>query len=492
MNIVVDPIHPWLRTIRAAYVPGQSTSMLDRCADDLLSEMQSMGHSIQNSPDDGTDVILTTALYGKPQAWRDAPMFTARRKYRLKRSPVVITLMQIGMAEFQHMLGRLDAALTMDMADTNFDGLAPDAWKVLVDQGRRGGAMLVLQRILQAQAKSIRMILFVGDDEFPERAYHFDLVGAYPRSTAGKDFYRDIALRIATAACAEEIPPITASGESIPCQVWDALTTPDAMEEASRQFGLRGFFSNMVKIADLVGLPSVSDAVASQYSEGCFGTWDDQLCSLVVTAAGSSKPVNKSQVTEANLAVAKANGTGIAGLKIDGKPYQVPSSESYEMTMMDGVLPRIEMVQRREVPVVRSKLHGHRGISAYCADQVEYVPMAEPYFHFPVSCGTYSQAQGIIETFSRSHALNNPDDPRQIVFTVLPGHGVFIVEKWCRGKTPFQAIWECMDAGHLEVSNEVPQGVMSYVREGNGRMQLAPLSSEIPRQAFSGVKQDEH
>lgn len=84
----------------------------------------------------------------------------------------------------------------------------------------------------------------------------------------------------------------------------------------------------------------------------------------------------------------------------------------------------------------------------------------------------YPQAQGIIEAFSRSQALNNPDDHRQIVFTVLPGHGVFIAEKWRHGKAPFQAIWECMDAGHLVTSNEVPQGVMGYAHAADGKMRL--------------------
>lgn len=270
---------------------------------------------------------------------------------------------------------------------------------------------------------------------------------------------------------------IAASDERIHADVWNGLYTPSAMEEASRQFGQRGFFSDMVRIADLIGLTRLSDAVASQYSEGCFGTWDTKLGAMVVTAAGSSQPVNKSRISKEHLAVVKANGMEPIGLQITGKPYQVPSSESYEMTVMDRVLPCIEIAGEGEVPVVRSKLHGHRGISAYRADSVEYVAMALPYFHYPVSCSTYPQAQGVVDAFSRSQALNNPDDQRQIVFTILPGHGVFIVEKWCHGKAPFQAIWECMDAGHLETSNDIPQAMtMSYVHAADGMMRLQLLA----------------
>jgi hypothetical protein len=95
-----------------------------------------------------------------------------------------------------------------------------------------------------------------------------------------------------------------------------------------------------------------------------------------------------------------------------------------------------------------------------------------PYYHFPVTCATEAQANGIHQAFARSEALRNPDDPRQVVFTVLPTHGVVIAEKWVHSKAPFQIIWEYFDAGHLQIENRVPQGVMEYVEE-SGMMVLA-------------------
>jgi len=59
-----------------------------------------------------------------------------------------------------------------------------------------------------------------------------------------------------------------------------------------------------------------------------------------------------------------------------------------------------------------------------------------------------------------------------VAFTVLPGHGVVIVEKWVPGTVPFQAIWEYMDAGHLQVDNHIPQGTMAYAPGPDGRMVL--------------------
>jgi hypothetical protein len=70
------------------------------------------------------------------------------------------------------------------------------------------------------------------------------------------------------------------------------------------------------------------------------------------------------------------------------------------------------------------------------------------------------------EAFSSSTALQNPQDPRQIVFTILPGHGLVIVEKWIEGKQAFQVIWEAMDNKDIEITNEIPQGPFLFEASG--------------------------
>ena len=56
-----------------------------------------------------------------------------------------------------------------------------------------------------------------------------------------------------------------------------------------------------------------------------------------------------------------------------------------------------------------------------------------------------------------------------MVFTVLPGHGSVITEKWVPGKAPFQVIWEYIDAGFLEVENRIPQGLLTYTQDSKER-----------------------
>jgi hypothetical protein len=96
----------------------------------------------------------------------------------------------------------------------------------------------------------------------------------------------------------------------------------------------------------------------------------------------------------------------------------------------------------------------------------------DPYLHYFVTCGTDAQARGVRDAFGRSSAMRAPNDPRQLAFTILPGHGVVIGEKWIAGKQPFQAMWEAMDAGRLVIDSRVPQSLFGYLPGADGRMEI--------------------
>ncbi|MCL7452698.1 MAG: hypothetical protein M8467_06585 [Anaerolineae bacterium] len=482
-TIAANRAHSWLRKIGVALVPGPMTPLLQRASHDLLRQFERLGHEVQLRPNDGSDVLLTTALFEEPIEWREAPLFTARRRFRLDHLPTVYTLVHASSSAFQRVLDRLEVALSReppDPADFAFPGLAPRAYHVLVEQGRRGGAILALERLVQAQAKSLRVVLVVGDER-PLASYHFDLAGAYPCTQADDPqvFYEDIVLRIVTAASTTEVNRHQVVGEPVSGTLWQRLSTPAAVRLAGRELGRRSFFTEMVRITDLVTVPAVGEAVAEQYSEGCFATWDPELEALVATVTGSARPVDKGNITDDELAVivgVRSDGQGALVRHVEGIRNDPPSSESVEMIDMDRALPAITLGAvwdtEVEVPVVRSKLHGHRGVASYDPRHVEHVPLDPPYYHYLVSCATEAQVRAIRGAFARSEALQDPDDPRQVVFTVLPGHGVVIVEKWVPGTVPFQVIWEFMDAGYLEIDNLIPQGPMCYVPDASGRLVL--------------------
>jgi hypothetical protein len=497
MSIAVEnsnagrPMHSWLRKINAAFVPGPVLPILEEVAGNTAEYFRRLGNGFQSTPDRNTDVILTTACFGKPVDWRKCIGVTARRRFNLRRTPEVWTLLHLSEIEFRGLLGHLRSALAKESpapGDYNFPGLAPRAFRSLYEQGCRGGPILALQRIIQVQVKSYHVLLVIGDER-PAAAYHFDLVGAYPRSDATDPdtFYSDIVMRIVTTLSANEVKDHQVTGESIPYDLWQRLATPDAMAEAGRQLGRRGFFTDMVRVTDLVDVPALDGLYANQYSEGCYGTWDRKLKALVATVTGSARPVNKGSITEDDLAIivgVRPDGKGALVRQVEGKRNYPASSEAVEMIDMDSVLPTTALDfsdgTSAYVPVVRSKLHGHRGVCSYDPHRVEYVPLDPPYYYYLVSCATDAQAQGIKAAFARSEALRNPADTRQVAFTVLPGHGVVMVEKWVRGKAPFQIFWEYMDAGYLEIDSHVPQGPMMYAPDSSGRMVLqCPDSDDI-------------
>jgi hypothetical protein len=462
------------------------TPLLEQVAGNLLDHLTVAGHTVQDEPAEETDVILTTALFDVPVRWREAMLFTARRRFKLEHSPTIFTLVQASPEKFQRALDNFERILKKvppDPEDFNFPGLAPEAYETLYEQGRRAGPMLSLLRMVQTQAMSIRIFLIVGDEN-PLEAYTFDLVGAYPRTDASNldFFYTDLVGRMVTAMSTHEITRHEVIGDVIPHSTWAALSTPPAMRKGGKELGARKFFTEMVRVGTLAHVPSLPDAISSQYSEGCFASWDPALGGLIATVTGSARPVVKDDLTDDELSVivgVRPDGNGAQIRHVEGKRNDPPSSEAVELMEMDSGLPKISIsvsdgmdTTSYQVPIARSKLHGHRGVLSYDPRWVEHVYLDKPYYHYPVSCSTEAQALAIKAAFSRSEALRNPEDPRQVVFTILPGHGIVIVEKWIGGKAPFEVMWEFMDSGALQVENVVPQGPLVFTPGEKGMMVL--------------------
>jgi hypothetical protein len=479
------PVHEWLRKIRLSHVPRHTNPVLEQVIDNLLACFEAHGHQVQTNPGDGmgVNVIITSAKFGQPVHWKESLTLTARRRFGLEKAPTVFTILYVRPSEFDRLIAHYQRALKKsqpDPADFAFPGMAKEAYYTLFEQGKRGGPMMAILRQVQAQAMSVRNILVVGEEE-PLFAYTFDLVGAFPRSdaSAGEGFYEDLMYRILTAASTHEITDHEYLEDEIPLAIWQSLATPKEMQAAGQIFGKLGFFTEMVKVANLVNVPLLEKAIASQYSEGCFATWDPVIGGLVSTITGSARPVEKDNLTEDELAVVtavRADRRGARVRRVSGKRNDPPSSEAVELVGLDEELPRILLKEdwpvTIEVPVTRSKLHGHRSVRSYDPIYVEHVYLDPPYYAYPVSCSTEAQANAIRAAFARSEALQNPQDPRKVVFTILPGHGVLIAEKWVAGKAPFQVIWEYMKDGKLEIENEVPQGALTFIQDASGRMVL--------------------
>ena len=99
--------HTWLRKIRLAYVPGPTTPLLDEFASGLLRRFREFGHDVLATPEEGAEVILTTATFGEPLNWRSALLFTARQRYKLEHAPLVITILHSTPQKFHELDGLL-------------------------------------------------------------------------------------------------------------------------------------------------------------------------------------------------------------------------------------------------------------------------------------------------------------------------------------------------------------------------------------------------
>lgn len=473
-------LHDWLRNIKISFVPGATSKLLDTFVKRLFAKFQKQGHGVQISPDNHTDIVLTTALFGQPIPTEDALLFNVTKRFNLTHSPTIYTVVHVKPDDFTSVLKHFEGALSKNESDPNdfaFAGLPDQAHRVLIGQGQRGGPILSLERMLQGQMKSIRVLLLIGENR-PLGVYHFDLVGAHPYTSSDHPdgLYTDIVHRMASAVSTGSITEQELAEPALSLEIWKGLKTPAAMVRASKELDQRHFFTEIVYVSDLIDSPGLSKVIASQFSEGCFGTWDLHLDALISTVTGSARPVEKGNLNDADLTVVtglRSDERGTLYRQVSGKDNYPPSAEAFEMFAMDRDLPRIPIQnndkQTVRVPAIRSKLHGHRGVASYDPRFVEYAPMAPAYFNYMVSCGNQAQAEGIIEGVANAETFKNPDDPRKLVFTILPGHGIFILEKWVPGKVPFQVIWEYMDAGHIVIEKSVPQGPTKYVTDKSGQ-----------------------
>lgn len=469
MNIH-PPTHTWLKKLFISQVSKSAGKLSDQLVSELLNYFQNEGHTVQETPSGETDVILTTANFGEPLNWREALMFTARHRYKLDHNPTVFTVLEVDPDQLDQLLADIGQILeNKQEPGEKFQGVPESAHKTLFEQGKRGGAILYLARVLQTQAKCIRIILVIGKNKI-DSVYLFDLVGAHPHIiNDSPTFIKDIATRIVTAVSTKEITHHSTVQPVIPQAQWQASPTIQDMIFASNELGKRDFFTEMIKINNLAAVPGFNDVISQQYSEGCFATWDKDLGGLLTTITGSARPIRKESITENDLALivgVKPENDGALVRHLEGHPNFPPSSEAVEMVGVDLMLPMV-LVDDCRVPVIRSKLHGHRGVRSFHKDRVEYAPLSENYLYYPVSCSTDAQCSAVQEAFSHAAALQNPQDPRNIVFTILPGHGSIIVEKWVEGKRPFELIWEAMDCEDIEISNDIPQGPFEFAAHGD-------------------------
>ena len=479
--------HKWLRTLSISHSGHGSQQLARTFRCKLLDVFHGLGMNVQARPDNSTDVLLSHFRLGEVVSWKNAPLLSARRQLNVKGTLTVLAVVQTTAQSLRDVLNVLNESLSQspyDPSDVFFPGLKHTAYRPLCAEAATRGPLLAFARIVQAQLKCFNVILLLGDTQI-ECAYLFNLVGSQFKVLYGGHFYYEMALRIATMASTNEVTNHELVGTAISRKAWERSEAVRGLCRASREFGKRSFFSGAIVVSELVDYPVIARAVASRYSEGCFSTWDPILNGLVITMAGARHVYDKTRVAASDLVLAvkcRREVDGVCFRQVAGQKRPVPSSEAFEFLSIDSELPHASVCARMshpvEVPIIRSKIHGHRGISAFDPTIIEYAPLPQAFQEFPTCCATDAQAFAVRQAFGNARSFFDPTDRRRIVFTILPGHGVLIVEKWVEGKRPFQVIWEAIDCGRLEVSACVPQHAPQFIRTTPTRFECTPCLSE--------------
>ena len=470
-------VHSWTRPISIALVPGRTSPALDLAAPALLDWLRQAGCTIESVPSNNTDLIFTTDCFGHAVSRDESLLFNAKRQYKLSRRPVILTMVDIPETEYQSWLAHFaELALSpeSDGAVESYEGLGPQAAEVIVHQARRGGPEMALSRLMQAQMLSIRVMALRTIGGRPFRAMHFDLAGAHPITDATdiESFAAEAGPRVLAAVCATEVNHHVFAEQPVPAELWASLTGPEAMMRAGATFTEFGFFTTPIYVEKVLGYRGLSEAISSQYSEGCYGVYEADIPGLLTTATGSSRLVDKRSITRADQAVVigiKPERDGAIVRPVSGMDTVVPSVEAVEMMSICEGVPSHRRANSRgelvQVPNVRAILHGHLGVAAFDPQRVEAVRLEPLYYTQLVSCGTGALANATAAAFARSAALRDPKDPRQVVFLEQPGHGVMVVEKWPAPGSEtaaFDAIHEYLRAGHLAMTYDIAQGPVQW------------------------------
>lgn len=481
MGLIHPPLHTWTHSIVLAYLPDYLDPLLERVLPELLDWFRANGSRVQSEPDNNTELIITTGRFGRPVGRDEALLFNAKRRYGLSQRPQVLTVVSMRPDEYEQTSAHFVdlGAGRVPASDARYTGLGPRAVEVMAEQAKRSPEMAV-GRLLQGQMISIRVMALIGDESGqPQRAIHYDLAGAHPTSDASdpRRFAAEAGGRILTAVCAHEVDRHQMVPERLPRSTWISLVTPEAMVEAGATFGRFGFFNSPIAVETFLGYRGIGDAIAAQYSEGCYGVYEPEIPGLITTATGSSRLVDKRSITRDDQAIVvgiRPEKDGALVMQVEGHPDVVPSVEAVEMMSLCRSVsthPRRNRAgQVVQVPNVRAILHGHVGVESYDPAYVESVFLDEAYYQYLVSCGTGALAHGTAGAFSRGACLRDLSDPRAVAFLEQPGHGLVVVEKWVEGKAPFQVLREALETGRLCITNHVPQSHVDWVQaEGEGR-----------------------
>ncbi|KOV99485.1 hypothetical protein ADK65_17620 [Streptomyces sp. NRRL B-1140] len=322
-------------------------------------------------------------------------------------------------------------------------------------------------------------VLFVSRGDAPGRVAEVTLCtmeGGHP--TEMDDIADRMRDRLVTAACAQQVADdYDTARDAITAEAWQAATAPEQLAGAGRRMGELGLLSPPLKVSDFV-----SDQLADMYeiymgvrgfSEGMLFAFDPDLDCLVVSASGSWDVDKRALTREQVVAVEPrlAGGRRLRVLAPSGTLPMQPSVETWEICALMEACPTVRVTKdmagtwvpdpngERELPLVRAGIHAHVGVTSSDDTVIETVEADREQFPYGFGCGTDLTVEIARNTVRRSHAINDPADPRVYVRWPLLYHGEMAVELWKPGlpSQPFQGLLDQYGTAVQFTPDDVPQ-----------------------------------
>ena len=140
-----------------------------------------------------------------------------------------------------------------------------------------------------------------------------------------------------------------------------------------------------------------------------------------------------------------------------------PSVEALEVLSLLDVVPRVRLSPNGaggwrldpngeiEVPIIRSGIHAHVGVTSVDDAVVESIEPDRKAYPFGFGCGTDLMCDVARSTAARSSAINSPADSRRYVRWPMLYHGEMVVELWKEGaeNVTFDGLLDLFDTAKI-------------------------------------------
>ena len=427
---------PWWRPLKVAFVgENRGSARMTEFESQLLDSFRNQGHTIVTASEADIDLLIDIAMIPDgPEPLvlripeRSQPlMLTVMKDYQLKRRPHNLVVL-VGVEESLGSWSHVDVVSTARVA-----------------MGRIGSFKIV----------------FVSGSGAEEVTY-CTLEGGHPTETHAKvDGLRD---RLVASASAREVGGrFDVNNDAITQAVWNATNIPDEIVRAGHRMHQLGLLPQPQKISDYVShrMARVYERYLGLrgFSEGMLFAVDPLTGTTMVTASGSwdvdKRALHRDEVTAlSGIDEGRVQVQAPFGVRPKG-----PSVEALEVLSLLDAVPRVRLSPdgangwrldpngQTEVPIIRSGIHAHIGVSSADDAVVETVEPDRKNYPYGFGCGTDLMCEVARNTVERSSAINNPKDRRRYVRWPMLYHGEMVIELWKEGaeNVTFEGLLDLFD-----------------------------------------------